>query len=171
MKMWITSVKRYTTCAPRGLRWKTLTRASVGEDVEQMDCSYRAILLLKALCKLSWWLASFFRRNLHRQVTPFRGNSYLLGFLISIYLFGCTGSQLQHFRSLILATACMVFSFSLRNPVAWRGIELGYPELGMRRLSHWITSKVPWPLLVINPDAAPANLNCSQERALKLLLL
>ena len=150
------------------------------ENTDKSKCWWRCgangMLMQGCLTVKSTSVNSFggwhhFSEETHRQVTPFRENSYLLFEKKNLYLFGRTGSQLQHLRPLILAIARTVFSFSLRNLVPWPGIELGHPELGMRCLSHWITRKVPWPLLVINPDTASASLNCSQERALKPFLL
>ena len=36
-----------------------------------------------------------------------------LGSFLSIYLFGCTGSQLWHLESLIFVAACEIFSFGM----------------------------------------------------------
>ena len=59
------------------------------------------------------------------------------------YLFGCSRSQLQHSRSLIIVAVCEVFSCGMRDPVRWPGFKPGPPALGAGRLSHWATREVP----------------------------
>ena len=57
-------------------------------------------------------------------------------FLIFVYLFGCSRSQLQHSRSLIIVAVCEIFSCGMRGLVRWPGFKPGPPALRVGSLNH-----------------------------------
>ena len=75
--------------------------------------------------------------------------SFIFSFL-NIYLFGCTGSSLQHLETSIFVMACRIFSCSIWtlscsrwDLVPWPGINPGPPALGMWSFSLRTIREVP----------------------------
>lgn len=64
-------------------------------------------------------------------------------FVLFTYLVGCSRSQLQHSRSLIIVAVCEISSCGMRDLVHWPGFKPRPPALGAGSLSHWATREVP----------------------------
>ena len=52
--------------------------------------------------------------------------------------------QLRHMGSLIFVSVCRIFSCGMWDLVPRPGIHPGPPALGVRSLSRWTRSEVPW---------------------------
>ena len=87
-------------------------------------------------------LTSLFFFNLEVFLIPV----FIVFLKIFIYLFGCTGSQLQQVGSLVVACELLVAA-CMWDLFPWPGIEPGPPALGARSLIHCTTREVPWPVL------------------------